>query len=246
MLEDIESRDSPSNSASKLTATDEFVPDTAEPQPEASINEPGSSSTSTRLTSTQVAQDLGISLSTLRRWTAAFKRHLSQTANPDKGMFRYYSTADLDVLHRANDLLLRSRISISDIDRILALPPHELETDAAIANALRELLTAQLKIQDDRIQRQAEELSKLQIAQEELRAALRKEIKLAVTDLDQARHEAQTVRNVMEVIAKHARVLDNEVHKAHTARKELKDRLDAIEGQGWLSRFLGRRPRRTE
>ena len=57
-----------------------------------------------RLTPSQVASLLGVTTRTLRRWSKAFDRSLSETASR-KGQKRFYQGSDVEVLRMAQEQL---------------------------------------------------------------------------------------------------------------------------------------------
>ena len=81
------------------------------------------------LTPSQAAAALGVSSSTLRRWSADYARHLSPTAS-GAGHKRSYSADDLATLARAQ-ALLKTHAPL-EVDRLLGVATDE-ETPAAAA-----------------------------------------------------------------------------------------------------------------
>lgn len=81
------------------------------------------------LTPSQAAAALGLSTSTLRRWSTDYARHLSPTAG-SAGHKRSYTADDLATLTRAQALL--KTYSPIEVDQLLGLATDE-ETPAAVA-----------------------------------------------------------------------------------------------------------------
>lgn len=70
------------------------------------------------ITPANIADQLGITIITLRRWCAAFAVHLSPLANPEPGQARRFTYRDREVLRYARSLRDQGR-SLGDIADLL-------------------------------------------------------------------------------------------------------------------------------
>ena len=78
----------------------------------------------------RAAEQIGVSVQTLRRWSGVFAAALSPEASPPKGQRRSYTPSDMLLFRHAQELLASGR-SVEETANILQTV--ELDTEAAAA-----------------------------------------------------------------------------------------------------------------
>lgn len=122
------------------------------------------------LSPSQAAEQIGVSVSSLRRWSSEFAAALSAAASPPSGQRRSYTPADVIILQHAAELLAAGR-SVSEVAGILQTVelgasasssetlPATVDQFAGFAALLENV--AQLADQKTEIARQATEIDDL-------------------------------------------------------------------------------------
>ena len=79
----------------------------------------------------QAAKLLGVSVTTVQRWSTWFAKHLSEDATPDFGQRRAYTEADLATLRRAQRMLQGGMTWQQVNERLAVIGPEETEEHEA-------------------------------------------------------------------------------------------------------------------
>lgn len=103
----------------------------------------------------EIADEIGVSLDTVRRYSRQFARHLSEDASPEPGTMRLFTPADLYVLRIARQQM-RSGQTYEQVDEYLVSieVPDDLaqdeDTGQALATtaALQQVTSAVLRLSD--------------------------------------------------------------------------------------------------
>lgn len=175
------------------------------------------------LSPAQACDLLNVSPSSLRRWSTVFAASLGASANPAPGRKRMYSADDIGVLQRAADLLRsgRSPEEVAGLLTVVAQPADLTGLEVTTLPTLaRDLVEAR-----EVVRTLAGELK-----------ANREEAGRLAEDLKSTRQDLQAAREAGAVTA--ARLEDTKA-----TLTGLEARLKALEGQSWLDRLLGRKPR---
>lgn len=159
------------------------------------------------LTPSQAAAVLAVSATTLRRWSADFGEHLSESARGAGRRHRSYSPDDIATLQRAGELL---RTHSPDETKALLAVADETQQSAALAtlptiageiNMLRSQLAALAgEVAADRaeIERLRSEVASLFDRQRKRQVALETDladVRAQLADLQARRHWWQRLRN---------------------------------------------------
>lgn len=165
------------------------------------------------LTPAQAAAVLNVSPSTLRRWSADFAEHLSETARGAAGHHRSYSPSDMATLQRAGELL--KTLAPSEVKTRLGLADETQQTAAlatlpTLANELQQTRALILQLHaeiDDLKQAHADQAALLatvrssfqqfaarQVKRNKHQQAELEEIRAQLADLQARRHWWQRLR----------------------------------------------------
>lgn len=211
------------------------------------------------LTPAQAAALLGVSGSTLRRWSVDYGDRLSEAARPAPGRKRTYTPDDLATLQRARDLLKAGKPP-AEVGALLGVAPDAAQPRGGALVTLPRL-AADLQRAIDLIRQQAIEIARLREAQEAtaheheqaiaaLREAQAQEAEhhagaLATAQAEQAQAIESTRREVARMFERQAQQRKNQEAEIAALRAEL-DRVKAEQEQAarrsWLDRLLGRKP----
>lgn len=78
----------------------------------------------------EAARQLGVSKSTVIRWSGVFAEHLSDQASPEPGQPRTFTEADIATLHRAQRRLSQTGATFESVNERLAIVEPEEEAPA--------------------------------------------------------------------------------------------------------------------
>ena len=174
----------------------------------------------TEYTVGQVSDLLGASSATVRRWAKQFKEHLSQGANPGKGVERSFSQDDLKVL-----AYVKGRLDLGVSAKVV-----ETEISTATLPTWSDIVRDRDVIPDDTVakaltltgDRLMDTLSISSAAQERIAGTL-DALRLATADvaqvetqLDDLQHQLDDLRRLVEGLAKDVEGLKRHRHRLLT------------------------------
>lgn len=151
----------------------------------------------------EIADEIGVSLDTVRRYSRRFARHLSDDAAPEPGTMRLFTPADLYVLRIARQQM-RSGKTYEDVDLFLGFvevpkeaqeQPHSPSTDLATTAALQQVTSALLRLTDQQ-ERIAGQITQTQALERRLDTLTESQSRLdqITAQLDQIRQEQSQLR----------------------------------------------------